>query len=73
MRTRVLSIEQARSQYLRVLAESKAPGSGVEQEAASRNLKRAVKALQQAQFTQRLRKLSRQGVSRPFDWNLEER
>jgi hypothetical protein len=72
MLTRVLSVEQARSQYLRTIAEAKLPNTGKEQDEANLAVKRAVKALQQAQMTRRLRKSARMGISRPSDWNLEQ-
>ena len=73
MLARRLSVEQARSQYLRVLAEAKVQQPGKEQEAANLAVKQAVRALQQAQMTQRIRKSARASINRPGDWNLEER
>ncbi len=67
---RVLSITQARSLYLKRVAEAKIPNSAKERHQADREVKRAVRALQQAQLTDRLRR-SRGRIPRPSDWNME--
>lgn len=67
---RILSVTQARSQYLLRISEAKGINSSKERHEADRQVKRAVRALQQAQMTARLRK-SRGGIPRPLDWNLE--
>ncbi len=68
---RILSVTQARSLYLISIAESKRPNSTVDRLQADRNLKRAARALQQAQMTHRLQIERRAGISRPGDWNVE--
>lgn len=69
--SRVLSITQARSQYLRSITESKRPASTAGRLQAERDLKRAARALQQAQMTHRLQKARQAGIVRPDDWNVE--
>ena len=67
---RVLSITQARTQYLLRIAESKRTGTTKERHEADREVRRAVRVLQQAQMTDRLRR-SRGRIPRPTDWNEE--
>lgn len=67
---RILSVTQARSLYLMRIAEAKGTTSARERHEANRELKRAVRALQQAQMTDRLRK-ARGRIPRPMDWNQE--
>lgn len=71
MRNRVLSIEQARSQYLKTIAEAKLSNTNRERERSSQEVKQAVKNLQQAQMTSRLQKSRRASINRPSDWNIE--
>lgn len=68
---RVLSITQARSLYMKSIAESKRPASTIDRLQANRDLKRAARALQRAQMTHRLRSARQAGISRPDDWNVE--
>lgn len=68
---RILSVTQARSLYLKRVTEAKGAHSSTrERHEANREVKRAVRALQQAQLTERLRK-SRGRIPRPMDWNQE--
>ncbi len=67
---RVLSVTQARSLYLKRVGEARKTGNSAERHEASVNVKRAARALQQAQMTERLRK-SRGRIVRPADWNVE--
>ncbi len=66
---RILSVTQARSQYLKKLAESKRSGTTSERIEANRQMKHAVRALQQAQMRQRLGGSRR--IIRQADWNEE--
>lgn len=68
---RVFTVTQARSIYLRRLAESKRTGSADEQLQAHKDVKKAQRLLQQAQLTHRLRRAKNARVPRPHDWNAE--
>lgn len=68
---RILSVTRARSQYLLRIADAKLSTSTVDRDQAVRELKRAARALQQAQLTHRLQTARRAGISRPDDWNVE--
>ncbi len=67
---RILSTTQARSLYLKRIAEAKQSRSSSERHAAQREVKKAVRALQQAQFRDR-RRATGGRVPRPDDWNVE--
>ena len=69
--TRRLSVEQARSQYLRKLEEMKQVSSQSELQGATEELKQARSALQFAQRTSRLRKAGPKVPNRRTDWNAE--
>lgn len=67
---RVLSVSQARSQYLLRLSEAKEANSMHDRDTAARAVKQAIRSLQQAQMTERIRG-ARRRIPRPSDWNLE--
>lgn len=70
MQSRVLSVTQARSIYLRRISAAKRAISSRERHEAKREVERAAKALQRAQMTARLRGAQTR-VPRPLDWNEE--
>ena len=67
---RVLSVAQARSQYLLRLSEAKKANSRADRDTATRAVKLAMRSLQQAQMTERIRG-ARRRIPRPLDWNAE--
>ena len=67
---RVLSVAQARSLYLKSVAEAKRQETSQDRSQALQVVKSAEKTLQRAQMQARLRK-SQGRIARPTDWNEE--
>ena len=67
---RIVTVTQARSQYLKTLAAAETSNTSEERRQAQQEVKDAARVLQSAQMQQRL-KVKRGPVSRPSDWNAE--
>ena len=75
MRGRILSVDRARSEYLRTLSESRKPMAEAERLSSARDVNNAKEALQRAQRTLRTRVTMRArehlAAERRGDWNDE--